>query len=43
MKLSQQTRRKIAKQRFSMMYSHYDRYDDDIDEEGWLLVTIFAK
>jgi hypothetical protein len=26
-----------------IMYSHYDRYDDDIDEEGWLLVTIFAS
>ena len=26
-----------------MMYSHYDRYDDDIDEDGWFLVTIFAS
>ena len=25
-----------------IMYSHYDRYDD-IDEDGWFLVTIFAS
>ena len=39
MKLSQQTKRKVAKQKVSMTYSHYD---EDIDEEGWLLVGIFA-
>ena len=25
-----------------IMYSHYDDYDRDIDDEGWLLVSIFA-
>ena len=25
-----------------MRYSHYDDYDRDIDDEGWLFVSIFA-
>jgi len=40
MKLSQQTRRKIAKQRFSMMYSHYDDYEKDIDDEGYIVLGL---
>jgi len=43
MKVSQKTKRKVAKQKVSMMmYSHHDDYDRDIDDEGWLLITVFA-
>ena len=38
MKVSQQTRRKLTKQKFSMMYSHYEEHDDiDINEESLIL------
>ena len=43
MKLSRKKQRIYPRPpKFSMMYSHYDDYDRDIDDEGWLLVSIFA-
>ena len=41
MKLSQKKQPRIRKHP-RMTYSHYDDYDRDIDEEGWLLLSIFA-
>ena len=38
MKLSQQTRSKVIKQKFKMMYSHYDDYDKDMDDEGYIIL-----
>ena len=40
MKLSQQTRRKLTKQKFSMMYSHYDDYERDIEDEGHIILGL---
>ena len=40
MKMSQKNQVQLYKQKFNMMHSHYD---DDIDDEGWLLITIFAS
>ena len=42
MKLSQKKQRLISHPKFTMMYSHHDDYDRDMDDEGWLLVTVFA-
>ena len=40
MKLSPQTKRKIVKQKFSMMYSHYDDYERDIEDEGHIVLGL---
>ena len=40
MKVSQRNRSKLFKQKFSMMYSHYDDYERDIDDEGYIILGL---
>ena len=40
MKVSKRNRSKLFKQKFSMMYSHYDDYERDIDDEGHIVLGL---